>query len=1647
MTENIHRLLIGLVISVGLACTASATPLDVSAPQTAVPPNIATQPLRPMMMLAVSKDHTLFGPVYTDFEDIDGDGAIDTTFLPAFKYYGYYDAAKCYAYSGARARFEPAVMADVISSGDARRFACPSSGAYWSGNFLNWSTMTRLDIVRKMLYGGKRSTDTDTATVLERANLSQDSHSFVKYYRGDDIRDYTPFTRAALTKASGSNAGVYAGLSLCVRSSVNGEGGEPTFRMARGNYRLWATTEGTGGGMVCGWSGEVDTDRVRLGAKLARYYKDADKGGGGIAHEAAMPSPAVDGATYNGLGPDLVNRVKVCEPGLIGDEHCQSFGPTATSTTVTLKPYGLLQEFGFPSGSTGAARAEFGVITGSYDNNLTAGALRKNMGDFSDEISPATGRFCHNANHPASGTSPLSDACAPSVGTAPNARPTGNGAIAALDRLVLYGAGGYGAGVSRAGGMRNGGLPAWGNPMGEMLVQALQYYAGVASSNPASAPLDRSRGLPVAAWSDPLSNSDSARKASYGHAMCRPLNVLALSSSALSFDQDGGAAFATLRPGTAGSLDAYTDLVGASEKINGTARSVGSASAALPGATGNDCSAKTVRTLSSASGICPESPSLGGSYQIAGAALYGNTTELRTPAKRPADLPAGALRAKTYAASLTGGAARIEVPIPNTVPQRYVYITPESVWSGSPAAPLTFASISSSATHGAFIVTWNDVLFGGDYDMDMAGYLRYDIVAPTTAGGAYKLVVTTDVVNVGGATPGAHGFSIMGANKPDGSSADGRYLTHLHRGSDGSAGGIGGLTAAQGNLCENEGYRAGTSGHGGMFTNPQMNTAAGSHVCNVSSDALTVRDENTPILATFLMRGVNDVLLQDPLWYAAKYGSFMASGPGDLPDTPSKWDSRRADGNLACGAAGQPSCSDGIPDGYFLARRPELLEQQLRMQLEAIAAASNTAPAMSSTQLVAGSFKYVARFDPTRLSGAIESYKVDASGAYSPSASWEAGLRLTASARPDAGVSRNIVTNGQQTALPFVWPALKANAAYATALTTASTNPLPEASASALVDYLRGSAANEGPGLLRSRGDSILGPIISATPWLQDRPSAKYSDAGYRQFASSQARRGKVLWVAANDAMVHGFDAQTGDELAAYVPGLLANRLNEVAIQRTGMRTRLGTGNFTSTAGSTDRRPAGNVWAFADGSPFSGDVRLANGDWKTYLFATPGRGGKGMFALDVTDTARLSTAQQRPADLFKWQFTSDDDPDFGYITHDVLTEQASGQASPVVRLNNGKFAVMVGNGHKSSNGKAALFLLFVDGPSAAGTWTESTHYRKLVADDVGGGGLSNPLWIDLDNNGTADVVYAGDLKGRLWKFDLSSPDAANWKVAFKTAGTGVNLPLFTARSSSGTALPITTAPQFAFHKSGGYFIHFGTGLAFDAADYPDTAVTQRFYGIWERPGMGSTGGRPLPPVSSVRNGITDPTPPTLVRQTYTRIGSNVVATAGTRFNEATQDGWFMDFPGSSEMLLSNPELRGGLLIFTTVRPKSSDADSCTAAPDASLYAINPFAGQPVADVQGTTTVDGVTRFIAGVAIADQKVRISTDQTRRATETRCTAGSPGCACAGSSCTKTASCATGGSHLAVDGASTAASQCTGHLSLRLQWREVPGLRTDQ
>jgi type IV pilus assembly protein PilY1 len=195
----ISSLMITGTVAVGNATPPAATDYE------AYPPFLAAS-VPPLVMLVMGRNHKLYYEAYNDASDLDGDGTLDITYKPdAIDYYGYFDSFKYYEYDSTDKRFEPrglTVNASGVVDGIGKM---APTGDYWSGDFLNYLTMSRMDAMRKVLYGGMRSTDTTTETVLERAYIPQDAHSWGKEYTsiatdGYDIRDYSPLGLPTLGK-------------------------------------------------------------------------------------------------------------------------------------------------------------------------------------------------------------------------------------------------------------------------------------------------------------------------------------------------------------------------------------------------------------------------------------------------------------------------------------------------------------------------------------------------------------------------------------------------------------------------------------------------------------------------------------------------------------------------------------------------------------------------------------------------------------------------------------------------------------------------------------------------------------------------------------------------------------------------------------------------------------------------------------------------------------------------------------------------------------------------------------------------------------------------------------------------------------------------------------------------------------------------------------------------------------------------------------------------------------------------------------------------------------------------------------------------------------------------------------------------------
>ena len=547
------------------------------------------------------------------------------------------------------------------------------------------------------------------------------------------------------------------------------------------------------------------------------------------------------------------------------------------------------------------------------------------------------------------------------------------------------------------------------------------------------------------------------------------------------------------------------------------------------------------------------------------------------------------------------------------------------------------------------------------------------------------------------------------------------------------------------------------------------------------------------------------------------------------------------------------------------------------------------------------------------------------------------------------------------------------------------------------LDFIRGDRTKEASqtgGTLRVR-KSRQGDIVNSAIWYVGAPASGYSFGGYEKYAQTQRPRIPMLYVGGNDGMLHGFSAADGTEKIAYVPQGVIKNLPLLA-----------------DVGYSHQY-------YVDGSPFTGDIKLGSGstaaDWSTYLVGTLGAGGRGYFVLDVSKPGTIDnstgsnftklsakdlvvmdkTAYNADATDPNW---ADNWKDIGYIFgKQVVAENNAERALSITRTNDGRWALILGNGYNSDNERPVLLIHYLDGDKKLKT---IPAVSLPSADASDGNGLSTPQFLDVNGDGIPDFVYAGDLRGNLWKFDLSSKDASTWSVAF--SGVPLFKASYTDATNNSTSLqPITTPPVLRPNPEvGGLMVGFGTGRNLTEGDRTDTSK-QTMYSIldntrYEVVQTGSNKGTVKVCTDTSGNPPKCPTPTTIPNrsglQNESVITSSKTAGGGISSGRAfwalnstkvtyscspddasctVKKGWYMDLPEDGERVLAQTEFYDGgniLEIITEVPASgSSTADNeevCTPSPRAVKNfrtLLNITTGQPATaplmNVNGDTYTD------------------------------------------------------------------------------------------
>ena len=528
-----------------------------------------------------------------------------------------------------------------------------------------------------------------------------------------------------------------------------------------------------------------------------------------------------------------------------------------------------------------------------------------------------------------------------------------------------------------------------------------------------------------------------------------------------------------------------------------------------------------------------------------------------------------------------------------------------------------------------------------------------------------------------------------------------------------------------------------------------------------------------------------------------------------------------------------------------------------------------------------GGIVYQAKYRTTDWSGQLLAYQADSTtGILATTPLWEAGSVLPndyTSRRPYSFGFPTCTSGSKQCNRPLV--GIEYNIEN---LNTFQQNLIDPSSqiVSQLVEYFAGSRQYEAPSVVIGadgkafsfrRRSALLGDLINSDPLFVGSEDFNYAKlpgqegATYQAFQNQKgqvvggnAPRPRMVYVGGNDGMLHGFEAGTwngttfdtghGTEVFSFLPGNIIN------------------GNLMLRAMDPDPfLSKKNHRYLVDGSPRVGDAYFS-GAWHTILLGTTGAsipdsttfdwGGRSVFALDVTNPNDFTTSSTGAGKVL-WEFT-----DNTYLLNDGWSDAGLGitLAQPsLARMQNGKWAAIVGNGYNSKNQKAVLYLLDISlKPDQAGfiiaKLSPCEASPKPSACLNGNNGLSTPIAVDVDSDRKVDYIYAGDLQGNLWKFDVTSSSSSSWTVA-----NGGN-PLFIACATSGTSCsdannrqPITAKPQVgsvspdqanALYDATktkptiSVMVYFGTGKYLGLTDI-DVAVDsskqqQTFYALWDK---------------------------------------------------------------------------------------------------------------------------------------------------------------------------------------------------------------------
>jgi type IV pilus assembly protein PilY1 len=443
------------------------------------------------------------------------------------------------------------------------------------------------------------------------------------------------------------------------------------------------------------------------------------------------------------------------------------------------------------------------------------------------------------------------------------------------------------------------------------------------------------------------------------------------------------------------------------------------------------------------------------------------------------------------------------------------------------------------------------------------------------------------------------------------------------------------------------------------------------------------------------------------------------------------------------------------------------------------------------------------------------------------------------------------------------------------------------------INYLRGDTTKESDPFRPRK--NLLGDIIHTSPMFVGAVQGKVptmtlsptATADFAAFQKNAENRLEMIYVGNNNpGSLQAYNANTGELLMDYIPDILFSQQQQEGLHY------LTDPNYSHryyVDGTLSAQDAYTKISPNDGKP----------NWYTVLVGGLNAGGKGVYALNITDPKQFEAKSLNQ--IFLWEFSSKDHPDMGYSFGEPI----------IGLLNNGKYAAIIPNGfNNDGSGKAILYVLFLEG-GLDGTWAEGTDYlvfNTQVGSSKNKNGAAVVGAADLTGNGAIDRVYMGDIQGNIWAIDLSSEKPADWQFAYNSGKTPA--PLLSVGKPITGGLQITRNPNTSGEPN--LSILFGTGQFLTEDDKIDTS-TNYFFNVWD-------------------SGKSKLTMKNLLQQKYKNSSDEYRILEETTVSK-NQNGCFIELPDAGERVITRPLIYSDLVFFNTMIPQENDgttnnADIC-----------------------------------------------------------------------------------------------------------------------